>query len=121
MIPDPFPDGRYLDKNIAPAYCAYSPRNAKEFSSTENQKFPGRNPDNQRHVMFMNYGRIEDYEALFSENKGKESEIRSALSGDIIIVRYVADFATRYFAIKLTFSKESFSKFQMRNISHTWK
>ena len=84
LIPTPFPNGQYLDENIAPAYSAYSPRNAKVFPFIP---FPGRNSDNQKHVMFMNYGRIEDYEALFSENEGKESEIRSALSGDIVIVR----------------------------------
>ena len=83
MIPHPFPNKQSLkDNKIAPAFSAYSPRNVKESSSGPP---PSRIPDNQKHVMFLNYGRIEDYEDLFSENEGKD--VKNALSGDVVIVR----------------------------------
>lgn len=76
-----------MKDTIAPSFSAYSPRNVKESWDGDIESLPGRNEDNQRGVMFLNYGRIEDYEALFNENEGKENEIKSALSGDVVIVR----------------------------------
>ena len=77
LIPRPFQNGMYLDERIVPAYSAYSQSNAH----------PEEQP--KRDVIYMNYGRMEDYAALLDLNKGTGTLTKQSLENDVIIARSI--------------------------------
>ena len=80
FIPQPFKDGEYLDEAVMPAYSAFSQGNIK---STDLD--PGRIPEDYKQVIFINYGRQEDYEDLFSKSNNKIT--RANIKDDVVIAR----------------------------------
>ena len=75
LVPKPFRDGVYLEPGTVPPFSAYSQNNIQIEEPIK------------RDVIYMNYGRLEDYEDLLLENTGKLT--KQSLENDIVIVRYV--------------------------------
>jgi hypothetical protein len=83
LIPRTFRNGEHLDESKVPAYSAYSQSNA---ISTELN--PGRLPENQHQVIFVNYGRLQDYEELISKSGGKITRLTLEATKYVVIARY---------------------------------
>ena len=69
----PRPLANFINAEMMPAYSAFSQKTSK----LEGQS-------NQGDVVFMNYGRMEDYEDLLRQG----GNIQETLKNDIIIARY---------------------------------
>ena len=80
FIPKPFRDGEYLDEAVVPPYSAFCQGNIK---STELD--PGSKTDGQKQVIFINYGRQEDYEDLFAKSDNKIT--KTSIQNDVVIAR----------------------------------
>ena len=83
IIPDTFRNGKHLDESEALAYSAYSKAN------TELNKFDtGKDPENQHRVIFINYGRLQDYEELFRNSAEKITKQTLKTEKFVLIARY---------------------------------
>ena len=67
---------------MVPAYSAFSQRNIKPEDLE-----PGSKPENQQQVIYMNYGRLEDYEEFSYKNEKTQQQLEEKLKDKIIIVR----------------------------------